>query len=118
MKKFREMGKAEKLPPSPTYPKGGSETTKVILKAVRQTAENAIRQLAKENAALRMDEIIEPDRETSETVEKCQTFNNQPSHKIRKRVEFIHTSLSVTTADEINQPFLDMPLRNRLQVDH
>ena len=111
------MGKVEKLSPSPTYPRSGSKRTKVILEAVRRTDENAIRQHASESAAMKMDETIETNRETSETDEKCQTFNNQRSHKIRKRVEFIYTSLSVTTTEEINQPFLNMPLRNRLQVD-
>jgi hypothetical protein len=67
------MGKAGKLSPSATYPKGGSKRTKMIVEAVRRTDENAIRQLAGENAALKMDEIIATDRETDE---KWQTVSN------------------------------------------
>ena len=78
------MGKAEKLSPSPTYPKSGSKRTKMILETVRRTDENAIRQHARENAAIKMDETIETDRETSETDEKWQTVSNQRSNKIQK----------------------------------
>ena len=67
---LREIGKVEKLSLSPSYPKGGSKMTKTILEAVRRTDENATRQLATENAVMKMDEAIETDRETSETDEK------------------------------------------------
>ena len=80
----REMGKAEKLSPSPTYPKSESKRTKVILEAVRRTDGNAIRQHARESAAMKMDETIETDRETIETDEKWQTLSNQRSNKIQK----------------------------------
>ena len=78
------MGKAEKLSPSPTYPKSGSKRTKVILEAVRRTDENTIRQHARESAAMKMDETIETDRETIETDEQWQTVSNQRSNKIQK----------------------------------
>ena len=78
------MGKAEKLSPSPIYPKGGSKRIKMIVKAVRRTDENAISQLARENASRKMDETIETDRETIETDEKWQMVNNQRSNKIQK----------------------------------
>ena len=78
------MGKAEKLSPSPTYPKKGSKRTKMIVEAVRRTDENAIRQLARENASMKMDETIETDRETSETDEKWQTVSHQRLNKIQK----------------------------------
>jgi hypothetical protein len=67
---LREMGKAEKLSLSPTYPKSGSKRIKMIAEAVRRTDENAIKQLARENPAMKMDETIETDRERSETDEK------------------------------------------------
>ena len=78
------MGKAEKLSPSPTYPKGGSKRIKMIVDAVRRTDENVIRQHARENDSRKMDETIETDRETIETDEKWQTVNNQRSNKIQK----------------------------------
>ena len=78
------MGKAGKLSPSATYPKGGSKRTKMIVEAVRRTDENAIRQHAGESAAMKMDETIETNRETSETDEKWQTVSNQRSSKIQK----------------------------------
>ena len=78
------MGKAEKLSPSPTYPKGGSKRIKTILEAVRRTDENAIRQLARENAAMKMDETIETDRHTSDFDQKWQTVNNPRLKKIPK----------------------------------
>ena len=136
----REIGKAEKLSPSPTYPKSGSKRTTMILKAVRRTDENAIRQHARGSAAMRTNENIETDRETIETDEKWQTVSSQRSNKIQKTIcmhqrqpwvsldrrsrkirklaEFIHTSLSGTTTHELNQPFRNMALRNRLQMDH
>ena len=78
------MGKVEKLSPSPTQPKGGSKSTKVILEAVRRTDENAMRQHARENTAMKMDEIIDTDRETSETDENWQTVTIRRSNKIQK----------------------------------
>ena len=78
------MGKAEKLSPSPTYPKSGSKRTKVILEAFRRTDENTIRQHARESAAMKMDETIETDRETIETDEQWQTVSKQRSNKIQK----------------------------------
>ena len=42
---------------------------------MRQTDENAIRQHASENAAMKMDENIETDRDTSETDENWQTVS-------------------------------------------
>jgi hypothetical protein len=64
------MSKAEILSSSPTYLEVESKRTKVIFKAVTRTDANAIRQLARENASMKMDETIETDRETSETDEK------------------------------------------------
>ena len=78
------MGKAENLSPSPIYPKGGSKRTKMIVEAVRRINENAIRQLARENASMKMDETSETDRETIDTDEKWQTVSNQRSNKIQK----------------------------------
>ena len=78
------MGKAEQLSPSPTYPKSGSKRSKVIVEAVRRTDKNAIRQLARENASMKMDDTIETDRETSETDEKWQMVSNQRSNNIHK----------------------------------
>ena len=69
------MGKAEKLSPSPTYPKGGSKRTQVILEAVRRTDENA---------PIKLDETTETNRETSETDEKWRTVHNQRSNTIQK----------------------------------
>jgi hypothetical protein len=77
------MGKVYKLSPSPTSSKRGSKRSKMIVKAIRQTDENAIRQLARENAAMKMDETIETDRETSETDEKWQTVSNQRTNKVK-----------------------------------
>ena len=80
----REMGKAEELSPSPTYLKGVSNRTKVILEAVGRTDENAIRPHARESAAMKMDGTIETDRETSDTDEEWQTVSNQRPSKIQK----------------------------------
>ena len=66
------MGKAEKFSPSPTYRKGGSKRPKTILEAVRPADGNATRQHARESDAMRMNETIETERETSETDEKWQ----------------------------------------------
>ena len=134
------MGKVEKLSPSPTYSKSGSKRSKMIVKAVRQSDENVTSQNASENIALNMDETVETDRETSETDDNWQTVTNQRSNevqktnthaptrtmsfldrrslRIRKRMEFIHTSLSETMTHELNQPFVNMVLRNLLRVDH
>jgi hypothetical protein len=71
------MGKVEKLSPLPTYSTGGSKRTNMILEDVRRTDENAIRQYAGENAAMKMDETIETVRQTSETNEKWQTVSNR-----------------------------------------
>jgi hypothetical protein len=78
------MGKAEKLSPSPTYSKSGSKRSKTIVKAARQTDESAIRQHARENAAMKMDETIDTARETIETDENWQTVSNQRSKKMQK----------------------------------
>ena len=75
------MGKVEELSPSPTYSKSGSKRSKMIVKAVRQTDENATGQDASENTAMKMDET---DRETSEIDENWQTVMNQRSNKIQK----------------------------------
>ena len=75
------MGKAEKLSPSPTYPKSGSKRSKMIVKAVRRTDKNATGQHASENTAMKMGET---DRETSESDENWQTVMNQRSNKIQK----------------------------------
>ena len=56
----------------------------MILEAVRRTDENAIRQHARESAAMKMDETIETDRETIATDDKWQTVSNQRSNKIHK----------------------------------
>ena len=99
----------------------------MILEAVRRTDENAIRQHAIENAAMKMDETVETDRETSETDEKWQTISKQRQPwvpldrrfwKIRKLAEFIHTSLPEQRTHELNQALRNMTLRNPLQVDH
>ena len=76
------MGKAEKLSPSPTYSKSGSKRSKMIVKAVRRADENVTRQNASENTAMKMNETVETDRETSETDEKWQTVMNQQSNKV------------------------------------
>ena len=78
------MRKAEKLSPSPTYPKSGSKRTTMILKAVRRTDENATGQHASANTAMKMDETVETDRETSESDENWQTVMNQRSNKVQK----------------------------------
>ena len=85
------MGKAEKLSPSPTYPKSGSKRTKVILETVRRTDENVIRQHARESAAMKMDETIEPDRETIETDEKWQT-GQQPTIEQDQKNQYAYTN--------------------------
>ena len=60
------MGKVEKLSPSPTYPKSGSKRSKMIVKTVRKTDENAIRQHASDNTAMKIDETVRDTRETDE----------------------------------------------------
>ena len=87
------MGTTEKLSLSSTHPKGGFKRSKMMAEAVRRTDENAIRQHARENAAMKMEEIIETDRETSKTDEQWQTFSSQRSNKIQK----INTHASTTT---------------------
>ena len=79
----REMGKAEKLSPSPTYPKSGSKRSKVIFEAVRRTDENATGQHASENTAMKIDETVETNRETGETDENWSTVTNQRSSKLQ-----------------------------------
>ena len=81
---LQEMGKAEKLSPSPTYSKSGSKRSKMIVKAVRQTDKNATGQHATATSAMKMDEAVETDRETSESDENWQTVMNQRSNKIQK----------------------------------
>ena len=103
MKNIREVGKAEKLSPSPTYPKSESKRTKVILGAVRRTDGNAFRQLARENAAMEMDEIIETDRETSETDENWHRVINQRSNKIQKTNTCVSTITISFFAQKIPQ---------------
>ena len=61
------MAKAQKLSPSPTYSKIESKRSKTIDKAVRQTDEDAIRQHASDNTAMKMDGTVETHRVTSET---------------------------------------------------
>ena len=78
------MGKVEKLSPSPTYSKSGSKRSKMIVKAVRGTDENVTSQNASENTAMKMDETVETERETSETDENWQTVTNQRSNKVQK----------------------------------
>ena len=87
VKNLREMGKAEKLSPSPTYSNSGSKRSKMIVKAVRQTDESATRQYVSANTAMKMDETVETvetDRETSESDENWQTVMNQRSNKVQK----------------------------------
>ena len=86
------MGKAEKLSPSPTYSKSGSKRSKMIVKAVRQTEENATGQLANENTATKMDETVETNGETSETDENWQTVTNQRSNKLQKTNNYAPTT--------------------------
>ena len=78
------MGKVQKLSPSPTYSKSGSKRFKMIVKAVRQTDENVTGQHAIENKAMKMDETVETDRETSETDENWETVTNERSNKVQK----------------------------------
>ena len=78
------MGKVEKHSPSPTYSKSGSKRSKMVIKAVRQTDEIATGQHASENTATKMDETVETDRDTSETVDNWQTVTNQRSNKLQK----------------------------------
>jgi hypothetical protein len=56
----------------------------MIVKAVRQTDENATGQRASENTSMNMDKTVETDRETSETDENWQTVTNQRSNKLQK----------------------------------
>jgi cobalamin-dependent methionine synthase I len=84
VKNFGEMGKVEKLSPSPTYSKSGSKRSKMIVKALKRTDENATRQHASENTATKMDETVDTNEETSETDENWQTITNQRSNKFRK----------------------------------
>ena len=84
VKNLREMGKVEKLSPSPTYSKSGSKRSKMIVKAVRQTDENTTGQHVSENTAMKMDETVETERETSEIDENWQTVTNQRSNKLQK----------------------------------
>ena len=86
------MGKAEKLSPSPTYSKSGSKRSKMIVKAVRQTEENATGQHANENTATKMDETVETNGETSETDENWQTVTNQRSNKLQKTNNYAPTT--------------------------
>ena len=78
------MGKLEKLSPSPTYSESGSKRSKMIVKAVRQTDEDANGQHAAANTAMKMDETVETDRETSESDENWQTVMNQRLNKVQK----------------------------------
>ena len=64
------MGKVEKPSPSPTYLKSESKRSKTTVKAIGRTDENAMRQHARQNTAMAMDETIETDREASETDEE------------------------------------------------
>jgi hypothetical protein len=93
------MGKIEKLSPSPTYSKSGSKRSKMIVKTVKRTEENATRQHASENPAMKMDETVETNGETSETDEKWQTVSNQRSNKIQK----INTQAPTTTMSFFGQ---------------
>ena len=56
----------------------------MIVKAVRQTDENATEQHASANTAMKMDETVETERETSESDANWQTFMNQRSNKVQK----------------------------------
>ena len=56
----------------------------MIVKAVRRTDENVTSQNASENTAMKMDETVETDRETSESDENWQTVMNQRSNKVQK----------------------------------
>ena len=112
------MSKAEKLSPSPTYSKSGSNRSKMIVKAVRRTDENVTRQNACENPPMKMDETVETERETIETDKKWQAVSNQRSNKIQKLMKLIHTSLSEQITHALHLSFLNMPLRNRLLFDH
>ena len=78
------MGAAEKISPSPSHLKGESKRTTVILEPVMRTDQNAIRQHARENAAMKMDETIETDRETSKVDGDWQVVSNQRSNKMQK----------------------------------
>ena len=78
------MGKVEKLSPSPTYSKNASKRSKMIVKAVRQTDENAAGQHTSESRATKMDENVDTARDTSETDDNWQTVTNQRSNKLQK----------------------------------
>ena len=57
----------------------------MIVKAVRRTDENVTGQHASENTAMKMDETVETDRETSETDENWQTVTKRRSSKQKKQ---------------------------------
>jgi hypothetical protein len=59
VKNAREMGKAEKLSPPPTYSKSGSKRSKMTVKTVRRTDRNATKQHASESTAMKMDGTVE-----------------------------------------------------------
>ena len=61
----------------------------MIVKALKRTDENATRQPATENTAMKMDET---DRETSETDENWQTVTNQRSNKLQKTNTYAPTT--------------------------
>jgi hypothetical protein len=74
------MGKEEKLSPSPTYSKSGSKRSKMFVKPVKRTEENAT-----ENTAMKMDEPVETNEETSETDERWETVMNERSSNFKKK---------------------------------
>ena len=65
----------------------------MVIKAVRQTDENAAGKHASENTATKMDET---DRETSETDENWQTVTNQRSNKLQKTIPMHQRLLRVS----------------------
>ena len=86
------MGKVEKQSPSPTYSKKGTKRSKMIVKTVKRTEENATGQIASENTAMKMDETVETNGETSETDENWQTVTNQRSNKLQKTTNYAPTT--------------------------
>ena len=76
------MAKVEKQSPSSTYSKSESKRAKMIVKTVRRTDRNATGQNASKNTAMKMDETVETNGETSESDEDWQTVVHKRLNKI------------------------------------
>ena len=75
----------------------------MIVKAVRQTSENAAGQHASENTATKMDENVDADRETSETDDNWQTVLNQRLNKVQKTNTHAPTTTMSFTGQTVPQ---------------